>query len=233
MDRLLFYFKMALSVDYIYDFALKLIRKNQAGSLSSTAFAKHWNDAQATYQDDLLGRFQARSNGKSGINTGLIENRTTLQKLAPFTKLYTLTITTGEADKPADFIYELAMRINGKEVIHINHNQIATVNDNVIDPPSISNDQYYVVEYEDYYSFLPTAVTEAELDYICTPEDVLWAYTIDGSGRQVYDAGNSVQPVWDNNSCREITKRMLTNLGVSYKDNDFAAFGKSVQTTGE
>lgn len=224
---------MSLSVDYVYDFALKLIRKNQAGSLSSTDFAKHWNDAQGSYQDDLLGRFQTRGNGKTGINTGLIENRTILQKLAPFIKPVTLTISTGDADKPEDFIYELALRINGKEVRHINYNQIATVNDNVIDPPSIPDDSYYVVAYEDYYHFLPTTVTGAELDYICTPTDVFWDFSLDGQNRQVYDAAGSVQPVWDNNSCREITKRMLTNLGVSYKDSDFASFGKSVQLTGE
>lgn len=224
---------MALSVDYIYDFARKLIRVNQAGSLSSLVFAKHWNDAQATYQDDLVGRFQARGNGKSGINTGLIENQTILQKLSPFIKPATLTIASGVADKPTDFIYELALRINDKEVRHINHNQIATVLDNVIDEPSITANSYYVVEYENYYRFLPTSVAEADLDYICTPTDVFWNYTLDGSGRQVYTASGSSQPQWDNNSCREITKRMLTNLGVSYKDGDFASFGKSVQLTGE
>lgn len=223
---------MALTVDYIYDFALKLIKKNQSGALSSTEFAKHWNDAQATYQDDLVGRFQARSNGKTGINTGLIQNRTILQKLSPFIKPVTLTITSGQADRPSDFIFELALRINGKEVRSIDHDQIATVNDNVIDPPSIANDSYYAVTYEGYYKFLPSTVTEAELDYICTPTDVFWDYNI-VSGRQVWDAAGSTNPQWDNNSCREITKRMLTNLGVFFKDGDFAAFGKSVQVTGE
>lgn len=223
---------MALSVDYLYQFSLNLIRKNQAGSLASIEWARHWNDASCTYQDDLVGRFQNRGNGKSGINTGLIENKTILQKLSPYIKPVTLTITTGDSDKPTDFIYELALRINGSEVRHINHGQIATVNDNEIDPPSIPLDIYYVVEYEDYYHFLPTTVTSAELDYIATPVDVVWGFTVVG-GRQVYNAGTSVQPKWDNNSCREITKRMLTNLGVSFKNNDFSSFGKSVQLTGE
>jgi hypothetical protein len=223
---------MALTVDYLYQFSLNLIRKNQAGSLASIEWARHWNDAQATYQDDLLGRFQNRGNGKAGINTGLIENKTILQKLSPFTKLAPLVVVAGVSDKPSGFIFELALRVNGKEVIHINHSQIATVNDNVIDPPSIPLDIYYVVEYEGYYKFLPSTVTSAELDYIATPTDVVWAFTIVG-GRQVYNAGSSTQPLWDNNSCREITKRMLTNLGVSFKDGDFASFGKSVQLTGE
>jgi len=224
---------MALSVDYLYKFVLRLIKKNQAGGLKSTDFDINWNDAQGSYQDDLLGRFQAAAKSKTGLNTGLIEDETILQKLDPFTQLYTLSIINGMAAKPSDFVFRLAMRINGKDVFKIRHNQIATVNDSVIDPPSVDTNTYYFIEYEDNYSYLPNTVTSADLDYIATPTDVKWGYTWDSDGRQVYSAQFSVQPQWDNNSCREITKRMLTNLGVSFKDADFMNFGKSVQLTGE
>lgn len=224
---------MSLSIDYIYKFALDLILKNQSGGLKSTAFANHWNDAQSTYFDDLVGRFQARNTGKEGANTGLILDETILQKLSPFTKPATLTISSGNADKPSDFVFRLAVRINGYDVKKINQAQIASVNNSVIDPPSSTSNKYYFTEYEDYYSFLPNTVTSASLDYISYPPNVKWAYTIDSSGRQVYNEGASVQPGWDDFSCREITKRMLTNIGVSFKDNDFLNFGKSVQMTGE
>jgi hypothetical protein len=225
-------FKMALSVDYLYQFTLDLIKKNQAGSPGSVAWARHWNDAQSAYQDDLLGRFQGRSNGKSGVNTGLIENKTILQKLSPFTKKATLAVGSGNGNKPSGFIYELSLRVNGKDAKHIEHGQIATVNDNVIDPPSITTDTYYVVEYEGYYTFLPTNVTEAVLDYIEAPTDVVWGFNT-VANRQVYSAGTSVQPKWDNNSCREITKRVLSTLGVSFKDADFSNFGNRVINTGD
>jgi len=229
---------MALSVDYLYGFALKLIKKNQAGGLTSKEFETHWNDAQATYQDDLLGRFQARNNGKEGANTGIILDETILQKLSPFTTTDSLTISSGNVDKPSDFIYRLAFRINGEDAYKISQGQIATVNNSVIDTPSITNNKYYFVEYEDYYYILPhslptASITTAELDYITTPKNIIWGFIYDGDGRQVYNAGTSVQPQWDNNSSREITKRMLKNLGVSFKDQDFAQFGQSVQVTGE
>jgi hypothetical protein len=223
---------MALSVDYLYSFSLNLIRKNQSGSLASIEWARHWNDASNTYQDDLLGRFQARGNGKTGMNTGLVENETIETKLAPFTKTDTIVITAGNGPKPTDCIYLLALRINGDQVIHINKNQIAAVNDNVIDPPSVTDGAYYYTPYLNYYSFLPNTVTAATIDYIATPVDVVWGFTI-VSGRQVYNSGTSVQPQWDSNSCREITKRMLINLGVSFKDNDFSQFGAKVQMQGE
>ena len=224
---------MALSTDYLYKFSLRLIKKNQAGGLTSLEFADHWNDAQGTYQDDLAGRFQARSNGKTGANTGLIENETILQKLSPFIEPVTLTISGGAATKPLGFIYRMGLRINGYDVYKINYNQISNVNHSVIDPPSEDDDMYYVVEYKDYYKFFPDTVTSAELDCMNTPPNIVWGYTFDADGRQVYNSGASTQPLWDNNSCREITKRMLTNIGVSFKDADFLNFGKSVQLTGE
>lgn len=231
---------MALSIDYLYNFCKRLIRKNQAGGLSSTDFQIFFNDAQGTYQDDLLGRWQARNSGKTGLNTGLIEDETIIQKLSAFIKPLPLTITTGTSEKPADFVYRLALRINGVDVFKINHNQIATINASVIDPPSIAADKYYFVEYgktllvpNGYYLFLPNTVTVAVLDYISTPVNVVWGFTYDADDRQVYNASTSVQSQWDSNSNREITKRVLTNLGVSFKDSDFLNFGKSVQLTGE
>lgn len=225
---------MALSVDYLYKFTLRLIKKNQAGGLKSTDFEIQWNDAQGSYQDDLLGRFQMRSNGKTGLNTGLIEDETILQKLSPFIHPYSITVTNGNGDKPIDFVYRLSLRINGKDVFKINHNQIASVNDNVIDAPSTTTNTYYFVEYEDYYYFLPrTGITTADLDYISTPVDIKWGYTYDSRDMQVYNSGLSIQPQWDSSSCREITKRMLKNLGVSFKDNDFINFGQSVIQSGE
>lgn len=223
---------MALSVDYLYNFSLNLIKKNQAGALGSIEWARHWNDSANTYQDDLLGRFQNRNNGKLGGNTGLIENETIETKLAPFTKTDAIVIAAGNGPKPSDLIYLLALRINGNQVIHINKNQIAAVNDNVIDPPSIANEAYYYTPYLNYYTFLPNTVTAATIDYIATPIDVVWGFTI-VAGRQVYNAGTSIQSQWDDHSNREITKRMLTNLGCTFKDNDFLNFGRSVQQTGE
>ena len=224
---------MALSVDYLYQFILSLMKKNQAGSLKSTDFELQWNDAQGSYQDDLLGRWQARAASKTGLNTGLIEDETILQKLSPFITPAILGITSGASKKPNDFVYRLAMRINGADVFKINHNQIASVNASVIDPPSATANTYYFIDYNNTYSFLPNTVTVANLDYIATPLDIKWGFDYATNGKQIYRAGLSSQPQWDNNSCREITKRMLTNLGLSFKDGDFLNFGKSVQATGE
>lgn len=225
---------MALSVDYLYKFMLFIIRKSQAGGLSSTEFGYAWNDAQNSYQDDLLGRFQPNPGVKTGSNTGLIENETVLTKLAPFTVYTTITITAGIGNRPADFIYLLSLRVNGFPCEYYQKDQKAFIDNSSIDPPSTVNNQYYYTEVLQTYRFLPQALTvNGEIDYIKTPPDVSWAYTLDGDGRQVYDAGSSIQSLWDDHSNREITKRALKVLGVSFKDSDFANFGQSIQNTGE
>jgi hypothetical protein len=222
---------MALTVDYLYQYTLNLMRKNQAGPVGSVEWARHWNGESNAYHDDLLGRFQSRSNGKSGINTGLIESETILQKLEPFTKTTTISIAAGIGGKPSDCKYLLALRINNEHVFYINKNQIPTVNDNVIDPPDITNNTYYYTFYKGGYKFLPSAVTSAEMDYIASPVDVLWNFSI-SAGRQVYNPVGSVQSEWDDASNREICKRVLNTLGVSFKDGDFANFGQHVINTG-
>ena len=107
---------MALTIDYLYKFGLALMKKNQAGGLSATEFGFQWGDAQNSYMSDLLGRFQARSNGKEGNNTGLIQNETIMTKLNPFTISVQIPIATGVGAKPSDFIYTLALRINNAPV---------------------------------------------------------------------------------------------------------------------
>ena len=225
---------MAVSVDYIYQLCLKLTKKNQAGGISSTDFAFHWNAAQKAYQDDLMGRFQPRAIGKIGMNTGLIENETILTKLTPFTKLSpALTVSSGQVIKPADFIYTLAIRANGEAVFQVNHDEWWSLKDEAIDPPSIADGSYYYTEYQNYYLVAPTATPTIDLDYISTPPDVLWAFSLDTNNRQVYNPSGSAQPLWDNNSASEITQRMLKTLGVAFASANFRSFGTEVQKDGE
>lgn len=223
---------MALSVNYCYQYVLDLIKKNQAGGLGNEDFENLWNGEQSSFQDDLMGRFQNRNNGKEGANIGIIQDETIMQKLSPFISPKILTITGGVSNKPTDFVYRTSLMINGFNCYKINYNQRDSVTNSFIDPPSVTNNTYYFLEYENYYEFLPNTVTEANLDYIKTPPNVKWGFTYDSVGRQIYNPGTSVQPQWDSNSCREICKRVLNSIGVSFKDADFENFGKEAITTG-
>lgn len=224
---------MAWNVDQIYSCIKFILNKNQAGGISDTDLFYAWNMEQYAYHEDLVGKWQARANGKQGINTGLIQNEVTMTKLLPFTIPITIDIVAGQGIKPSDLIYTLALRINDVKVFQVDHDQIWAVKDDVIDPPSIDDDSYYYTEYLNYYSFLPVSVTSFDLDYVASCTDINWAFTFDGNGRQVYDAANSVQPKWGQNTIVEITKRTLTSFGVHFEDSNFTEFGKSNTTTGD
>lgn len=223
---------MAWSTDQLYSYLKYQLRKNSAGGISSGDFFNAWNSEQSAFHSDLLGRWQRNSNSKEGANTGLIENETIMTKLTPFIQTTTLTVTAGQAIKPSDFIYTLALRINGNKVFQVDHDSIWAVNQDVIDPPSITDNCYYYTEYQNYYSMLPAAVTSTTLDYIQAARDIVWGSTLDGAGRQVYDPGTSVQPQWDQDTIIEITRRTLNSLGVSFKDEDFTIFGERTIQTG-
>jgi hypothetical protein len=222
-----------MTVDYIYQYALNLIKQNQSGSLDSVRFQRFWNAESSSYFNDLLGRFQKINNGKEGIQTGLIENETILQKLSVFTKPAGITVTAGNANKPSDFAYRLSVRVGDIDAIKINHDQIGNVKGDILgDAPSAANGKYYYVEYLNYFSVLPSSTSAITLDYISYPVDVVWNFTLDGNNRKVYNSTGSVQPVWGDGECREITERMLKKLGVSLKDKDMESFGQSVTQTG-
>lgn len=224
---------MAWTSDNIMELFKFLTRKNQSGSISSTDFFYAWNTEQSSYHQDIVGRWQARANGKQGMNTGLIQDQTIMTELAPFTIPKELPITSGKVVKPNDFIYTAALRINGVKVWKLNPDQLDQANASVIDPPSTSANKYYYTEYQDYFYLLPQSVTgNLSLDYIAEPTPIKWGYTFDNQGRQVYDPATSVQPKWDTNVIITITKRALTNLGVSYKDADFSNYGRNAQLTG-
>ncbi len=216
----------------ILEFTLFLTKKNQSSSISAKDLFYAWNSEQSAYHQDIVGRWQNRNNGKTGINTGLIMNKTILTQLSPFTIPVTLDVVDGNATKPDDFIFDLALRINGHNVTEINPGQIYSVNESVIDPASIATNTYYMVIYKDYYHILPITVTTVDLDYVAAPIDIVWGYTFDAQGRQVYNSGTSVNPQWNVSTVREITRRTLRSFGVSFKDADFSAYGENTINSG-
>lgn len=225
---------MSLSVDYLYKFALGLIRKNQSAGLRVTDFQNFWNDAQSAYMDDMLGRFQNKSGTKEGINTGLIEDETITEKLSPFTLNVNLPVVGGFITKPADWEYTLALRAgNNNKVYQINKDQIYGTVNSVIDPPLVAANSFYYTPYENTYKIFPSDTVSVDLDYIQSPPDVVWGFTVAPNGLYQYDAGSSTDPKWSNNSCREITKWMLKVIGVSFSSQDFENFGQSVISGGK
>lgn len=225
---------MALSVDYLYRYSLRLIKKSMSGGLSPTDFEFYWNESQNTYMNSLLGPFQMKSADPQNPKVGLIQNQTNLKKLQPFVVTTSITPSGGLAAKPSNYIYAMNLSTNGYEMIPITLNQYNIVSRSVIDAPSTTNNKYYYAENNSSFKVLPATLSSAiTLEYVKMPTDIVWGYTFDGNGRPVYDSATSTQQEWDDISAREITMRMLKLIGVSFKDGDFAQFGQGVMVNGQ
>lgn len=222
-----------MTVDAAYKQVLFIMRKNQAGGLSADDFQRVFNAEQSAYLSDLLGRWQNRGNGKTGQNTGLVENETILTKLAPFTKNAGLTILAGDAILPDDFVYQLDVRIDDEKVTYLPKSQLSAMLKSVIDPPDETTGTYYYTNYQTFLRFFPSTVTISDLDYVARPAEVVWGYTFDADDRQQYDPGLSIDPEWLDEDTLEICRRCLKTLGVSFKDVDMQGFGNSVIQTGD
>src|SRR6266566_4613406 len=224
---------MPWSVDNIYSYSRFLTNKNQAGGISSTELFNAWNGEQAMLHQDVVGRWQKQSNTKTGIMSGLIEDEVTISMLAPFIVPATIAGAGGLGFKPLDYIYGVALRINGAKIFSVTHDTIYAVNDDVIDPPSIPDNRFYYTEYLTYFSFLPSAVTTFDLDYVAETNDIVWGFTLDGNNRQVYNPATSVQPKWNKNTVIEITRRTLKSFGLHFDSREFENFGQSNIQTGD
>jgi hypothetical protein len=211
-----------------------LTNKNLAGGISATDLFNAWNGEQAMLHQDVVGRWQKQNNTKTGVMSGLIEDEVTISMLSPFiVPLTGVAIAGGVAAKPVDYIYGVALRMNGAKVFSVSHDMVASVNDDVIDPPSIPDNKYYYTEYLNYFCFLPAAVTAYDLDYVAETTDIVWGYTLDANNRQVYSDGNSIQPKWNKNTVIEITRRTLKSFGLHFDDREFENFGESNIQTGD
>jgi hypothetical protein len=223
---------MAFHVGQIFELVKFLTNKNQTGAISPNDFFYAWNAEQRSYQSDLLGKVRTQNVNKN-MPSGLKEDSSTLQSLRPFIVTSTLTIASnGVSDIPTNLVHALAVRINDRNCKYVNKDQIYSVINSTIDPPSIPNNIYYFTDYNTFYKFWPAASVSAALDYIKDCTDVVYGYTEDANGLDVYNAGTSTQPDWLDVDKIVITKRALKLFGVHFSENDFVAYGQGATNTG-
>lgn len=226
---------MAWTTNDIFNCYLYLIRKNQSSSVSPQDFFFNWNLESRAYYADLRGRFNKNNNSKTGLDTGLAENQVIITTLSPLIHNVTIPVVAGQVPKPANFSYLMAIRDTASQerVYSFNKDQKFSIVGSVIDPPSDEALSFYYTEYGTYFEVLPADMANVDLDYLSSPVDIVWGYTLDGNNRFVYNPATSVQPEWSQTSIDEITKRSLKSTGVSFQNQDYVQYGQSVQDKGE
>jgi hypothetical protein len=221
-----------MTVDTAYNTMRFIARKNQIASLSPSDFQFAFNTAQRNYYDLLVGRIEQYRYDKPTPRIGLSMTDNVVSRLTPFKKQANITVTAGIGTKPTDFNKLLSMTtINAYRVYRVEENRAAERFHDSID--GISEGNAFFIEDDTSWRILPVTLDFVSVRYLYCPVDVVWGYTLDGSGRPVYNSGTSVQPKWDDNDMDEIIGRALKVLGVSIKEGALLNYGEQVIQKGE
>ena len=173
-----------MTVDQVYNILKFIVRKNQLGSLPPSEF--DFNTAQRNYYDFLVGRIEQYQYGRPVPRIGLNMTDNVVARLMPFQKKSTVAITSGILTKPADLNKINAIyTANNYKIYRIEENRFAERTQDSIDPINEAN--AFFIEEKSTLRVYPTTLTTCSLVYFTTPSDIRWAFTIDGTGRPIYN----------------------------------------------
>ena len=104
-----------------------------------------------------------------------------------------------------------------KIVRRVEQSRISEWLNSAIDAPTTTAPIY--TELEEGYLVYPSTVNAVSVVYLRKPAEMKWAYTTP-SGRPVYDAGNSVQPEWNETELNDIILIACDMIGVNLRDGE-------------
>ena len=203
------------------------------GNITPANFNRIINVAQREYMSYLLGSFQQYTPGRPVARVELGQNSVVRQRLTPVIYGYTLTVDgTGGSPYPGDYLQTDAMwgiygfsriRFVQQDSLHSHYNSVI---DRIEDNP------IYLLQ-DTQFQFYPTTTGSAKLSYVRNPPNILWAYTLDGNNRPVYDSVNSVDPVFDDLSIMEIISRALLLIGINLQAQQVISLSQEIKNSGQ
>lgn len=222
--------------DSVYKDVQFLCNKYHHGYITPDEFTRTFNTAQRIYLNRLFGQVQEYQNGRPVARTGGHMTEVVENKLSPFTKKVTVTITSNLANvrtQYTDFLKQLSLTTAaGVNVKRLKHEQVSAARSSVVDPPSSTTPYYY--ETADGFDVLSGAdvITPMTMTYVRKPLDIVWNYTI-VSGVPTYDPTGSVAPEWRDIDINDIIFIQLGLIGVNLKDQDLIRVSQIAKSNGE
>ncbi len=223
-----------MNVNFMYDLCKFIVNKNQNGYLKPLDFNVSINQSQISYMNYLLGETQQYAQGRPIARVGLGMNEILAQRLAPFVDpIYTLTINgSGVAPYPPNYEQIVAMFTNTglQRIRYAEKDKIYSLANSVIDP--VATNPIYSIQ-NNGFQFYPITLGNAKISYVKTPPEIIWAYILDDKGRAIYDAGNSVDPLWNDVDCLEIITRALAMVGVNLQSAAVIQYANQITKGGQ
>jgi hypothetical protein len=209
------------------------VNKAQNGYVTPSEFNLVINQAQLSYANFLIGQFQSYQYGRNQSRVSFGNNENVRQSLTPIIYQYVLSIAgSGLAYYPGDYQKMDALTdIYGTTPIRwTGQDKTTAYITSSIDP--IATNPAYELVYNGF-KFYPSTLAQANLSYVKRPPDIVWGYILDANGEPTYDSLTSVDPVWFDVDCLEISVRALKMIGVNLQAADVYRFAEEVKTNGQ
>jgi len=222
-----------MDVNEVFVLIKYIINKNQNGLFDRSDFFAVINQAQRQYQSWLLGSFQTYTPGRPIAKVELGQNSVVRQRLSPVIYRATLTIDgSGNATYPANYIQtdSMYMVTGNKRIRNVQQNALDSNINSVIDP--VATNPIYLIE-DTRFQFYPVTLVNSKLTYVGDAPDIVWGFTLDGNGREIYDAGTSVQPVWDDIAILDIIDRALKMPAINLQNVSAMQYASELKSLGQ
>lgn len=221
-----------MSVNDAYVLMQLIINKNQNGYLSPEDFNNAINQAQRSYLSFLMGNPEQYQYQRSQPRVQYSMNENIRQKLMPFIKSTTLTITSGLANYPDDYqLIDTMLNAAGTDRIRYAANsKLYSFLQSRIDPVA-TNPVYTLTKIG--FSFKPITLTSATLGYVSTPADIVWNFTPDVNDRPVYEPIGSVDPEWYDTDMLEVIVRALNIVGCNLQLGAVLQYAENIKNGGQ
>jgi hypothetical protein len=223
-----------MTTDDIFKIIDYATNKNQNGSLKAEDFNRILPLAESGFISYLLGSFQTYQVGRPISKVELGQNSVVRQRLSPIIKRANLTVDgAGFSPYPTRYIQADAMWTDSASYKRIRwcdqdrwYSKVNSVIDKVLSKP------IYMIN-DTGFEFAPRTIGTASLSFIQQPLPITWAFTLDVNQRRVYDAVNSVQPVWNDVAILEIIVRALALVGINLQLRVVENYSQIIKTQGQ
>lgn len=221
-----------MTAEELYILVFTILDKNGGqGDFTTEEFNIIANRAQYGYQDYLIGQIQQYQYGRPIARVDYSQNEKIRHRLRQSIYNINLTITSQVSAYPSGYLLKDSMLTTDNQVIRFaSQDRLANMLDDEIDP--VDDNPIYTIA-TNGFTFYPDTLAAAKLAYIKRATPIVYAVTLDGNDREIYDAANSVSPVWDEIDCLEIAVRMLAMMGVTLQLQQVQGYAQNIKTQGQ
>ena len=232
-----------MDINEIFELVRFISNKSQTGTPTPANFNLAVNSAQLSFFMERYGNPAEYQPGQPIPRVSYEETKKISDDLRVFKVLKDLTVdANGQGLIPSDYIHATSMRFNfitqgANKTINQVERPIVEVDDDKLGDRLVSEivpptkKRPIATFYNNYIQFNPIDLKKVKFTYLRQPNDAVWAFTT-VNGRPVYDAANSTDLEWPDDTHNEIIVRILSLIGINLRDQELFQFAEMKKQQG-